>query len=546
MTRFLILSLLVLLFSACSKEEKFPQNPNRIIVATVDDVEITETTFQRSYLPVLLYGDKFDSEENRAEMMNYLIGQRLIADKARDIKLDTNAQVIRMRNRAESRALTKQLYKKWIKADLSEPTETELREGFIRGQKGIFVRHLFSESEAEMQDYYNRLNSGEESFYTLAQTVFEDSSLSRNGGALGWITFGDLDETLEDTVYSLRVGQISHPVKSQYGWHVMTIDDSQQDVFLTETDYQMNRNLVRNKIIERREHLLSKTVLNDFMAQFSIDFNRDITKQVWPLVIEHLNPEDTKAGNGVEFSTLLNSLDAFRDETLLTVDGEVWTVETILMRLPELDRSLLYGNLYVAASNVIRDEMLTREAKRLGLTNHPDVIEEVQDSQTQVLADIFVGMMADTLVFTLEAQSNYYETHKLDRYHAPDSLRIEIYSFHDSLTAVKALYQQRNKEVPTIPVDQTKWLSAAEMHLPVYRLTRSIAEGTMAGPVRHEQKWVLTKLLERNRTPLAYETVETQLLKDMEHERFAATRNIILDELRPQHDISINFDLLNR
>ena len=536
---------LLVLVSACSEEE--PQaHPNRIIIASVDDIQISETSFQRSYLPVLLYGDKFDSEDNRADMLNYLIGQKLLAEKARAARLDTNINIQRMHDRAESKALARQLYKQWVKKAMREPTESELRQGFVRGQKGLFVRHLFSESEVEIRDYYDRLTSGNESFYTLAQTVFTDSSLARSGGALGWITFGDLDETLEDTVYNMRVGYISQPVKSQYGWHIMALDDSQQDVFMTETDYQINRSLVRNKILERRENLLGKQVLNDFMDQFEIKFNRDITQQVWPIVSEHVQPENAKSGAAAEFSALLDNLDDLLDETLLSVDGEDWSVASILKRLPELERSLLYGNLYVAASNIIRDEMLTREAKRLGLHTHPDVIEEVRDSQDQVLADIYVGQIADTLVFTDAAEDNYYEAHKLDKYHAPDSLHVELVAFSDSLTATKALYQLRNDNIYTNAGDEILWLDASNKDTPLYKLARSIAAGTMAGPVYYKNQWVLAKLLERRRIPLSFDVVHDQIVEDMERERFATTRNLLVDAIRPEHDISINFDLLNR
>lgn len=540
----LLLSTLAL-FYTCSNEE-VATDPNRVVVATVDDLEISETSFQRSYLPVLLYGDKFDSEENRRDMINFLVGQKILAAKGREMQLDTAAHINRLREVDEKRALSRQIYKTWVKDEIELPDESDLREGFIRGKKGIFVRHLFAKSEQDIQEYARRLASGDESFYTLAQEVFSDSMLSRNGGAIGWVTFGDLDETLEDTVYALNVGQISQPVQSQYGWHILSIDDSQEDVFVTEEDYQKNRDLIYNKILERRENLLGKQVLNNFMANFDIDFNREITRQVWPKVIAHLNPDDHKTSNPSEMMDEIDDLTHLRGETLLTVDGEVWTVDMILKRLPDLDRSLLYGNLYVAASNIVRDEMLAREARELGLHNHPDVLEEIGDSQDRIIADTYIAGIADTLAFTSKHQLTYYESQKLSRYHAPDSLKIELFIFPDSLMALKSLYQLRNANISTNPGEKVFWISSGGSTQPLFNLSRSIASGTMAGPISYEGNWVLVKLLERKRFPLAFDTVKDRLLEDMERERFASTRNILLDELRPEYDISINFEILNR
>ena len=513
-----------LLFS-CSKEESAPE-AERTVIATLDNFEISETSFQRTYLPVLLYGDKFDSEDNRSDMINFLIGQKILAQKGREANLDTSAHIMRMRTIIENRALSRQLYRTWVKDKLVLPTEDDLRKGFKRGQKGLFVRHLFAKTEEEIRGYSQRLTSGNESFYTLAQEVFTDTMLSKNGGALGWMTFGDLDETLEDTLYGLSAGQISQPVRSQYGWHILSVDDSQEEVFITEEDYQKNRDLIYNKILERRENLLGKQVLNDFMVDFKIEFNREIARQVWPKVIAHLNPAGAQSGPALELSGLTTSLDNLRQETLLTVNGESWSVAEILKRLPELDRSLLYGNLYIAASNIIRDEMISREARDLGLQNHPDVMEEVLDSQDQIIADTYVGLIADTLEFATDHYRNYYNTHKLTKYHAPDSLKIEIYGFSDSTVARKSLYKLRNTNISTNPGDKIFWITAGGATNPLFTLSRSIAIGTLAGPVRYNKQWVLVKLLERKRFPLPFDSIKTKLEEDMERERFATTKEI--------------------
>ncbi|NQV42032.1 MAG: peptidylprolyl isomerase [Candidatus Marinimicrobia bacterium] len=535
----------IFLSVSCSNEEAAPE-PKRIVVATVDQIEISETSFQRAYLPVLLYGDKFDSEENRSEMINFLIGQKILAKKGRESNVDTSAHIVRMREAIENRALSRQLYKTWVKDQLELPSEEDLRVGFKRGQKGLFVRHLFAKTEDEIRAYSQRLASGDESFYSLAQEVFTDTMLSKNGGALGWMTFGDLDETLEDTVYSLKAGQVSQPVRSQYGWHILSVDDTQEEVFITEEDYQKNRDLIYNKILERRENLLGKQVLNDFMKNFKIEFNREITKQVWPQVIAHLNPDGAQTGPALEVSGLSSSLDNLRNETLLTVDGDVWSVAEILKKLPDLDRSLLYGNLYIAASNIIRDEMIAREARELGLQNHADVVEEVQDSQDQIIADTYVGLIADTLEFTPDHFWNYYEDHKLNKYHAPDSLKIEIYGFSDSTVARRALYKLRDANISTDPSEKTLWITAGGETNQLFTLSRSIAIGTMAGPVRYNQQWNLVKLLERKRFPLPFDSIKSKIIEDMERERFATTRGILLDAFRPEHKISIDYKLLNK
>ncbi len=541
---FLFLS--ILLLAGCTKDNPPTEEADKVIVATVDDLKITETSFQRAYLPILLYGDKFDSDESREEVMNYLIGQKLLAKTALDAGLDSSTLIQKTRDRVEQQAMSRQLYQKWVKEKLPKPTEEELRTGFVRGHKSLFVRHLFSNSESDIRKYRQLLTDGSESFYTLAQDVFSDTVLSRNGGALGWITFGDLDETLEDTIFALQPGQISGPVKSQYGWHILSVDDYREDVIRTEDDFQKTKDLIYNKIIERRENVLGKQVLNDFMSQYDIEFNREITAQVWPLVIARLQAETADLKHTPLLSESSSDLESLRDETLLTVNDERWSVAKIVDRLPELDRSLLYGNLYVAASNVIRNEMLTREARKLNLENHPNVLEEVQDVYDQLLADAYVNLIADTLTFTESEQKAFYQQNQLQRYHAPDSLQVELYTFSDSLQAAKALYQLRSGLVYTDPGDEVIWLSAPDQDKSLYLLARTLSLGTMAGPISHHNAWVLVKLLKRHRIPLKFETIQDRVLSDMENERFSTTRSILLDKIRPKHTITIDHELLYR
>jgi len=540
---FFFLTLLIL--SSCSKDKPVSEIP-AIIVASVDDLKITETSFQRAYLPVLLYGDKFDSEESRAEVLNYLIGQKLLSQTAIDAGLDTSKRIQKTRDRVERQAMSRQLYRKWVKEKLQEPSEQELRTGFIRGHKSIFARHLFSNSESEIRKYAQKLADGSENFYTLAQDVFTDTTLSRSGGALGWITFGDLDESLENTLFSLQPGQISDPVESQYGWHILSVDDSREEVIRTEEDFLKTRDLIYNKINERRENVLGKQVLNDFMRQYKIEFKREITTQVWPLVIARLDAENQDLKSMPKLSESNADLESLKDETLLTVNGEEWTVASILDRLPELDRSLLYGNLYVAASNIIRDEMLTREARDLKLEDHPDVLEEVKDAYDQMMADAYVNLIADSLTFTQATQKTFYEQNQLQRYHAPDSLQVELYMFSDSLQAAKVLYQLRSGVISTDPEDIKFWLSAKDQTSPLYNLTRTLSLGTMAGPLAYDGSWTLVKLMDRRRLPLIFKDIQERVLTDMESERFSTTRNILLNEIRPKHNIVINHALLNR
>ncbi|MCF7807979.1 MAG: peptidylprolyl isomerase [Candidatus Marinimicrobia bacterium] len=541
MRRLLFLTITLLFIGgilSCSSEESTAANDPEL-VASINGEGISKTSFERAYLPVLLYGDKFDSPESRLEVLNLLIGARILATEARAAELDSSEYVKKETGRATRTALARKIYHERVKYQVDKPDEDELIQGFARSRTSLFVRHLYAQTRAEIESYAALIESGAESFYTIAQQTFTDSLLAASGGALGWITFGDLDETIEDTLYNLEPGRVSSPVKSQYGWHLLLIEDHQTDVALSEDEYLKNRDIIYQKIFERREELLAKQVLNEFMSQFEIEFNREVAKQVWPEVIALLNAGELEQVNRGELEVMDSPLDDLQSSTLLTVNDEDWTVGAILDRLPEMDPAQIMANPYIAASHVIRDEMLAREGQKKGYLTDQEVADEIRDAQDQLLAALYVEQFVDTMSFNEQRQREYFQVRKNKVYHGPDSLQIETYVFSDSVTASKALYRSRTAEDFLGVPENRIWFGSNDVEDPRYKLARKITVGTAAGPIEFQGEWTLVRLIERKRIKLTFEAARSRVAKDMENDRFGAVKYLLLKDIKPEYDIQI-------
>ncbi|MCJ7507806.1 MAG: peptidylprolyl isomerase [candidate division Zixibacteria bacterium] len=62
-----------------------------------------------------------------------------------------------------------------------------------------------------------------EDFATLAQYYSDDKVTAEKGGDLGWFTRGKLIESFEQAAFSLKVGEISQPIRTEYGWHLIKL-----------------------------------------------------------------------------------------------------------------------------------------------------------------------------------------------------------------------------------------------------------------------------------------------------------------------------------
>lgn len=110
---------------------------------------------------------------------------------------------------------------------------------------------LFTDAEAQskINDIYEQLQNGED-FIALAKEVTDDTPSKLSGGELGWSRPGQFVPAFERVMNATEVGQISAPFRSQFGWHILKIDERRvEDMFETVKRNQV-RNILRNQRLQ--------------------------------------------------------------------------------------------------------------------------------------------------------------------------------------------------------------------------------------------------------------------------------------------------------
>ena len=129
-------------------------------------------------------------------------------------------------------------------------TQTQVRHILIK------TNELVNDDEArnKLNSLKNRILEGDE-FSTLARSNSDDKASALKGGDLGWVSPGALVPQFERTMADLKINQLSEPVQTQFGWHIIQVLGREERDNTKEYKKTQARNAIRNRKIEEETEL---------------------------------------------------------------------------------------------------------------------------------------------------------------------------------------------------------------------------------------------------------------------------------------------------
>ena len=129
-------------------------------------------------------------------------------------------------------------------------TKTKVRHILIK------TNELVDDNEAQKRllEIKERVLHGED-FASLARSHSDDKGSAIKGGSLDWVNPGDLVRPFEDAMEKLSINQLSEPVQSQFGWHLIQVLDRQNKDNSVEHKKNQVREIIRKRKIEEETEL---------------------------------------------------------------------------------------------------------------------------------------------------------------------------------------------------------------------------------------------------------------------------------------------------
>ncbi len=207
------------------------------VVATVNGTEVHQSDLavaeeEAGQLPPMSPDQKQDY------LVQFTADMLLLAKAADDKKIGDSDAFKRKMAFARNKLLMETLLQSVGKAALTDEAMHKVYDDAVKQmapEQEVRARHILiraaagdekasKAAEDKIEAVIARLKKGED-FVKLAKEVTEDPSGKANGGDLGYFTKEQMVPEFSDIAFKLDKGQISEPVKTQFGWHVIKVED---------------------------------------------------------------------------------------------------------------------------------------------------------------------------------------------------------------------------------------------------------------------------------------------------------------------------------
>lgn len=399
----------------------FAQNSDEGVIAKVGNKFITTDEFTERYeLTPQINAGMIGSEKSlKSEFLYSLVAEKLWALEAESMGLDKSELITSTYEAIEEMYVRDALYKEEI-LDKVNISDEYLAEAFLRNSKILNLNYIYSENYKEIELIYGQLKNGT-NFYTI-MLQRPESKLQENPYA---VSYGQMEKAVEDKLYSLRLGEITEPVKAPNGWYIFKLLSIQEKRVENIEQVQSQEKYV----LKVAKQTIIDSLYNDFFSTFFKDINavtnKELLFQFSDLVIEILrnrSQQDSITSNNKIYLTSddlydieadlgtqkLNAVFIKLDDQSLTIDDFMQELAIEKFYVDSLDTDHIKGRLNYYVRKFIEHELFAWEGYKRGLQNFPEVRRELNIWKSYYLSEALRKAMIDSIEVTDEEVNNYF------------------------------------------------------------------------------------------------------------------------------------------
>ena len=202
-----------------------------------------------------------DDAQKKALLVDYMIDLKVGAQAADAAKIADAPDFQRKLAYFKDKLLLDEYLEREAKKAATPEAAKALYDQTVKAMKPeeeVHARHILVESEDEARKIAARIKGGED-FAKVAAEVSKDPGSKTEGGDLGWFSKERMVAPFAEAAFKLNAGQVSDPVKTQFGWHVIKVEEKRVKPVPTfpemkeQVDQYITRKAQQDLILKLRE-----------------------------------------------------------------------------------------------------------------------------------------------------------------------------------------------------------------------------------------------------------------------------------------------------
>lgn len=220
---------------------------------------------------------------SRKEMfLESVINQKLLYAEALNQNIDKGAGVKKEIDEATKQItiggfLKQEVEQKVQVSDEDAKNYYEANKEQLKEPEKFRARHILVDTEAEANDILARLKAGED-FTALAKEKSKDPS-KEQGGDLGFFSRGQLVPEFEQTALGLEIGQTSGAVKSQFGYHIIKLEEKQP---AKERSFEEVKDSIKQMLLSSKQKERFEALLKELRAKNKVVIHKELLQPPAP------------------------------------------------------------------------------------------------------------------------------------------------------------------------------------------------------------------------------------------------------------------------
>ena len=256
------------------------ERADTVVLAEIDGESVTWGDVKDKIIAVGKGAVKVDptanEEDARRTALQTQIDLRIMANKARAAGLDQSPVYLARVKEFHKSRLTN-LHREQLIEQMT-PSEEELK-AFYEANKGSIVQPearkiqmVVLKTKDEADQVRAKIESGEITMYQAAQQYSTAAKAKEDLGEVGWVYQGDTAPALDAVIFSLGPSELSEPVETPAGWHLVTVQDVQEAKFSAFNDATTHK-LTKRKYLDEK---LNDYAVNLRQNVFPVEVYQDV------------------------------------------------------------------------------------------------------------------------------------------------------------------------------------------------------------------------------------------------------------------------------